>query len=31
MSEGVTYEQAYEKALLDNPELYQRYLEGKVS
>jgi len=31
MTEGVTYEQAYEKALLDNPELYQRYLEGKVS
>ena len=29
MTEGVTYEQAYEKALLDNPELYQRYLEGE--
>jgi len=31
MTEDITYEQAYEKALLDNPELYQRYLEGKVS
>lgn len=31
MTDGTTYEQAYEKALLDNPELYQRYLEGKVS
>ena len=31
MTEEITYEQAYEKALLDNPELYQRYLEGKVS
>lgn len=29
--EGLTYEQAYEKALLDNPDLYQRYLEGKVN
>ena len=30
-TEDMTYEQAYEKALLENPSLYQKYLEGKVS
>ncbi len=30
-TEEMTYEQAYEKALLENPSLYQKYLEGKVS
>jgi hypothetical protein len=30
-AEDMTYEQAYEKALLENPSLYQKYLEGKVS
>ena len=29
--EGLSYEQAYEQALLDNPKLYEKYLEGKVS